>query len=269
MTTGRSVLVPVLALLALVPATTQGAEPDLARLRRELTSQLPADILQRKIAPEPLAFRGSGTGATVYKQRVHGVAVVATRGSLGAGALLTSDGHVVTAEHVVRGAHRAHSGEWVLVWLRPRPSVRADLDQFLVARILARDVASDLALLRLAEPPPALMAIPLAATPPEIGQKAFVIGHSPRFFWTLTEGIVSQVQPHHSWTGSDGTPRTATAIQTQAAVGPGGSGAPLLDASGALLGVIVASVPEIGGGYLAVDARHVQMLLQRSQRSVR
>ena len=74
----------------------------------------------------------------------------------------------------------------------------------------------------------------------EVGQTAIAIG-SPlgTFTETVTKGIVSAVDRTITVTDdSTGRPETLTGlIQTDAAINPGNSGGPLLDASGAVIGV--------------------------------
>jgi putative serine protease PepD len=132
------------------------------------------------------------------------------------------DGSVVTNHHVVSGA------EEVAVRLRGR-RVRA--------RVLGSDPSTDLAVLRL-RPGQArrLEALPLGdSADVRPGDPAVVIGNPLGLARTITAGVVSAIDRRIE--APDGFP-IRDAIQTDAAVNPGNSGGPLLDADGRVIGVI-------------------------------
>jgi S1-C subfamily serine protease len=134
----------------------------------------------------------------------------------------------------------------------------------LVARVVATSSQQDLALVRLVRPLPSEVSpIPLSSSMPEIGQDVFVIGHPKEYFWSFTQGIVSQIRPGYRWSYDDRSPRMGTTIQTQAPVNPGNSGGPLLNDDGAIVGIVVGSASEAMGIYFAVAVEHVRDLLLR------
>lgn len=255
----------IAASLLLAAVVSPAAAGDVERLKRDLQEGLSAGLLTRPLAEPPLVFRGpQSLGASIYRERAGSVVVVAVKDTIGAGSFVSGRGDIVTSGHVLRSAHRANGDEWVLVWFKPDPNFPATQEQFLVARVLARDVQRDLALIRLAEPPPhAATVVPIATAPPEIGDDVFAIGHPKNHFWSLTQGIVSQIRQEYAWVGADGVSRRATAIQTQAPASPGSSGGPLLDRRGAMVGVIFGGASTAPGIYLAIDARHVRELLAK------
>jgi S1-C subfamily serine protease len=241
---------------------------DLDAIVSDLWRDIPHRSLERPIAPppaspQPFILRGPpSAGVVIYEQRVNGVVVVATRDKIGSGSLISPHGDIITAEHVVQNAHHAEGAQWVLVWFKPASGAQPAKDQFLPARILYRDPVRDLVLLRLARPLPMnSTVIPLGKGFPKIGQEVFSIGHPDSYFWTFTQGVVSQIRPNHSWLYSDGSPRVATVIQVQTPANPGSSGSPLLDRNGAMIGVIVGVAPGAHGLYFAVSTQHVQDLL--------
>jgi putative serine protease PepD len=131
-----------------------------------------------------------------------------------------------------------------------------------LARVIRRDPRRDLAHLRLtAEVPRSATVVPLAAGIPDVGHDVFTIGHPRTYLWSLAQGVVSQIREDYQWRYEDGLLRTATAIQTQAAVNPGSSGAPLLNDRGEMVGVVIGSAPPGPGVTLAVSVHHVRELL--------
>jgi S1-C subfamily serine protease len=132
------------------------------------------------------------------------------------------DGRVVTNHHVVADA------EVVAVRLRGR-RVRAN--------VLGSDPSTDLALLRL-RPEQGRRVEPLSlgdSRDVRPGDAAVVIGNPLGLARTITAGVVSATDRRID--APDGFP-IRDAIQTDAAVNPGNSGGPLLDAQGRVIGVI-------------------------------
>jgi len=247
--------------LALLPA----AADELTPIRDDVERALPGPALEPLFAPPQLTFRGIPLrGPVVYRERVNGVVLIASTKTVGTGVVVSAQGDIVTNEHVIRDAHKAQGGEWIAVWFKPPNGARPVKDQFLLARVVQRDPRRDLAHVRLAQAMPATASvIPLASVMPDVGQEVFTIGHPKTFLWSFTQGVVSQIRPDYQWRYEDGIARSATAIQTQAAVEPGVSGAPLLDDKGAVVGIVVGSAAEAQGVYFAVSVQHVRELLPR------
>jgi S1-C subfamily serine protease len=158
------------------------------------------------------------------------------RGGQGSGLVLAPDGLALTNAHVARGpgplALRLPGGE----------RVRAEL--------VGADARTDLAVVRAdaRELPP----LALADRPLQVGELVVAIGNPLGFERTVTVGVVSALHRHLPAPGGgalDGL------VQTDAAVNPGSSGGPLLDAWGAVAGVTTAMVPFAHGLAFAVPAR--------------
>ena len=157
---------------------------------------------------------------------------IETLNSVGTGFVIAPE-RVVTAAHVVDGANG--------------PSVITP-DQELTGRVLAVDRALDVALLEvsgLSAP-----AIEFASSPPRVLDEVYAFGNPLGGGTSASRGIVSAV--------SDET------IQTDAAVNPGNSGGPLLDADGQVVGVVVSKDAEAEGVSFAVPAASVQAFLDRT-----
>ena len=261
----RSDRLRVLALAAaLLGVVALGARAeDLSPIRADVERSLPGYALDPLFASPPLTFRGvPARGPSVYRERVNGVVLLASTKAVGTGVVVSAHGDIVTNEHVVRDAHRAQGGEWVAVWFKPANGARPSRDQFLLARVVQRNERRDLAHVRVVAPIPATASvIPLASVIPGVGQEVFTIGHPKTLLWSFTQGVVSQIRPDYQWRYDDGVARSATAIQTQAALEPGSSGAPLLDDKGAVVGIVVGSAADAQDVYFAVSVQHVRELL--------
>jgi len=136
-------------------------------------------------------------------------------GSLGTGTVVSADGAVLTAAHVVAGADRV---EVVFADGRRVPAVVARLGEG----------RSDLALLR--SPGTDWPCMPLRDAPADVGSDVLVIG-SPggsALSHSVSKGIVSGYRRVHD----------RTLVQTDAANNRGNSGGPLVSDSGELIGVV-------------------------------
>ncbi|RYZ06493.1 MAG: trypsin-like serine protease [Myxococcales bacterium] len=164
------------------------------------------------------------------------VAVEQGRGQ-GTGVVIAGDGYVLTNSHVARGDPRS---------LR----VRLPTGEELTAELVGDDPESDLAVLRVSGPP---------LTPLElhesrrlrVGQLVVAIGNPLRFEGTVTLGVVSALE--RALPGPRGTLFEGL-VQTDAAINPGNSGGPLLDASGAVVGINTAVIPQARGLGFAIAA---------------
>lgn len=138
--------------------------------------------------------------------------------SFGSGILVSREGDVVTNNHVVTGCTD------ITVQHNGKP---------LTARVSATDAAADLAILHLAEPVEGIAHFHQsgAAMP---GEAVVVVGYPLHGLLTsdaiVTTGIVSALA---------GLRNDKKELQITAPVQPGNSGGPLIDASGAVIGVVV------------------------------
>ena len=162
---------------------------------------------------------------------------------VGSGIILTADGYILTNRHVVEGSQTL--------------SVALDTTEQLDAQLVAKSSTEDLALIKV-DATGLTPAVIGNASAIQVGQTAVAIG-SPlgTYTETVTRGIVSglgrTVTVRDEMTGRPTT--LDNLIQTDAAINPGNSGGPLLDASGAVVGVntAVASAAEGLGFAIPVD----------------
>ena len=168
----------------------------------------------------------------------------------GSGFLVDSDGHIVTNQHVV-----AAVGEITVTFHDGRkvPATR-----------LGTSAADDLALIKV-EPKhiEGIAPLPLADSDSVItGEMAIAIGSPFREFNSVTVGVVSGID--RSRATNELLRPIPGLVQTDAALNPGNSGGPLLNADGEVIGVNSAveinSSVQIGVGY-AIPANTVRSLL--------
>jgi serine protease Do len=166
----------------------------------------------------------------LVEQTVPSVVGVQHARGQGSGVIVAPDGYVVTNSHVIRGAREI--------------KVRLDPGEELRAQIVGDDPPSDLALLRLAGH--GFPSLPLSQERRlRVGQLVVAIGNPLRFERSVSLGVVSAIDrtlagPHTPLEGL---------LQTDAAINPGSSGGPLLDAAGSVVGIntaVVAMASSIG-----------------------
>lgn len=142
------------------------------------------------------------------------------RGS-GSGFVWDDKGHIVTNFHVIEDGVR------FVVTLPDQKQIDA--------RLVGREPVKDIAVLQLQEPVPGLQPVQIGASRDLlVGQKVIAIGNPFGFDHTVTTGIVSALG--RSMPGAGGV-TIKDMIQTDASINPGNSGGPLLDSSGALIGM--------------------------------
>jgi S1-C subfamily serine protease len=144
------------------------------------------------------------------------VVVSGRRHGAGAGIIWRSDGIILTNSHVVNGI---------------TPQVLLPDGRELPARVITRSTELDLALLSIDSGPlpPARIAPPGSL---KIGMMVFAIGHPWGQRGYVTGGILSGFGELQTGNG-----RCLPVLRTDAALAPGNSGGPLIDAGGSVLGI--------------------------------
>ncbi len=153
----------------------------------------------------------------------------------GSGSILDQDGHVLTNHHVIKDADR------VTVTL-------ADGSEY-EAEIVGADAQNDLAVIRFDPQGRALTVIALGSSADLlVGQKVLAIGNPFGLERTLTVGVVSGLgRPLRTEAGYI----IRETIQTDASINPGNSGGPLMDSSGAMIGINT-SIYSVSGGSIGL-----------------
>lgn len=154
----------------------------------------------------------------------------------GSGVLVDREGHFLTNSHVVRGA----------------TAVEAELadGRTAIADVVGDDPATDLALLRVAGPVPAVADLG-DSNRLRVGDLVLAVGSPLGLARTVTLGIVSALG--RTLAGPGGRAIEGV-VQTDAALNPGNSGGPLLDASGSVVGINTAIAAGAQGLCFAVPS---------------
>ncbi|MBA2531440.1 MAG: trypsin-like peptidase domain-containing protein [Nocardioidaceae bacterium] len=145
----------------------------------------------------------------------------------GTGVILSSDGQILTNNHVVEAA--AASGSITVLFA---DGTTAD------AAIVGRDPLTDVAVIQ-AEDVSDLESATLGRSADlEVGQQVVAVGSPFGLESTVTSGIVSALNRAVSSGSDNGTAGAVfPGIQTDAAINPGNSGGPLVDMSGQVVGI--------------------------------
>jgi len=153
------------------------------------------------------------------------------KSSLGSGFIVSSDGYILTNNHVIRDADE------IIV----RLSDRRELE----AKLIGADERSDLAVLKVEAS--GLPAVELGDSDDlEVGEWVLAIGSPFGFDYTVTAGIVSALGrslPNENY---------VPFIQTDVAINPGNSGGPLFNLEGEVIG-INSQIYTRSGGFMGVS----------------
>jgi len=137
---------------------------------------------------------------------------VPPQNGLGSGVIISTDGYVVTNNHVIQGAGRE-----------------------LTAKVIGRDPQTDIAVVKVDATD--LPAVTFAdSSRIEVGDRVLAIGNPFGIGETVTTGIVS-AKGRRAGLGLD----YEDFVQTDAAINPGNSGGALIDVDGRLIGINTAS----------------------------
>lgn len=141
---------------------------------------------------------------------------------LGSGVILSSDGYIVTNNHVIDGAEKLE------VLLNDNSTYEAT--------VIGTDEATDLALIKIDASD--LSAIEFGDSEAvKIGEWVLAVGNPFGFNSTVTAGIVSAKARSLSQNSRNGRMGIESFIQTDAALNPGNSGGALVNLKGELIGI--------------------------------
>jgi trypsin-like peptidase len=165
----------------------------------------------------------------------------------GSGFAVSADGVLVTNLHVIARMKQ------------PRVTL-ADGRAFDQVSVIGYDKERDLAILKI--PASGLPTLALGASRKvKVGQRVVVFGTPWGLSGTTTAGIVSAIRRHPNVPG-------AMLLQTDAAINPGSSGGPLVDATGRAVGVVVSMIHNAQSLGFAIPADELRPLLRSSEYSL-
>jgi serine protease Do len=247
---GTAAMVAPLAPPASAQATSAQAANDVSGPRgaprsfADLTARLaPAVVNVSTTQKVPVArFRGLPPGSPLEElfrrfqeqQNKDGEPVTREANSLGSGFLISSDGYIVTNNHVISAGEGRNAPvvESITVTLSDRREYKA--------RVIGRDPLTDLALLKIdANNLPYVKFADKDEV--RVGDWAIAIGNPFGLGGTVTAGIISAL---HRNIGSGQYDRY---IQTDASINQGNSGGPLFDLDGNVIGINTAIFSPTGG----------------------
>ncbi len=170
---------------------------------------------------------------------------------LGSGVLISNDGKILTAAHLVEAAN-------VTV-------VEFSNGELIPARVLGAVRNADVALLQLEHAPARIVVAPLGDSDKvEVGDEVFVVGAPYGLSHTLTAGHISA---RHSPDNRISDTALTQFLQTDAAINQGNSGGPMFNVNGEVIGIITNILSRSGGseglGFAATSKMARQLLLDQ------
>ncbi|MGI5247061.1 S1C family serine protease [Dactylosporangium sp. CA-139066] len=184
-----------------------------------------------QVGNAPLNNRAPDSIAALVKKVLPSVVTISMRvgngTSLGSGFVVSSDGHVITNNHVVEGGNGS-------------ATIRFSDATVATAKVVGNDAESDIAVLKIDTnglPDGKLVPVQFGNSDQvQVGDPVVAVGAPLGLTSTVTYGVVSYLD-RPIRTSEGGESRYYSAIQTDAAVNQGNSGGPLFDAAGRVIGI--------------------------------
>ncbi|MFM1723423.1 trypsin-like peptidase domain-containing protein [Rhodococcus sp. PAM 2766] len=239
---GRSALVAGAIALALVSGGIGGVVGSLASSNNGSSAPVSNALDAPKPSTSPASNAPEGSVEAVAEKVVPSVVqiqVAGTRGEgEGSGVILSSDGLIMTNNHVVAGG--GTDGKLLVAFSDGSTAP---------ATLVGTDPTSDIAVIKV-DGKSDLTPIDLGSSEDvKVGEEVVAIGSPLGLAGTVTAGIVSALDRPVSTSGETGNQNTVIdAIQTDAAINPGNSGGALVNMEGRLIGVNTAIATAGGQG---------------------
>jgi serine protease Do len=199
----------------------------------------------------------------VFEKVVPSVVVIRARGrdveasgetrfsETGSGVLISSDGRIMTAAHVV------HTMDEIAVEFIGGEAIPA--------RVVASEVAADLSLLKLDRVPPGAKVSPMAdSSTMHVGDQVVIVGAPYGLSHSLSAGYISaRWAPNTVYR----TMPLAEFFQTDATINTGNSGGPMFNMKGEVIGIVSHNISKGGGseglGFVVTMNTAKQLLLEK------
>ena len=205
-------------------------------------SQTPGEVF-RKVAPSVVVIRAKGRDITASGQ--------SRFTETGSGVLISPDGKVMTAAHVV------HAMDEISVEFLGGETVKA--------RVVASEQAADLSLLQLERVPAGAKSSPLANSDNlQVGDPVIIVGAPYGLSYSLSSGLISaRWKPNTVYK----TMPLAEFFQTTATINTGNSGGPMFAMNGEVIGIVSHNISKSGGseglGFVVTINTAKKLLLER------
>ncbi|ETY70506.1 trypsin-like peptidase domain-containing protein [Bifidobacterium moukalabense] len=142
----------------------------------------------------------------------------------GSGAIVSDKGYIVTNNHVISGAQQIQ--------------VTLANGTIYSAQVVGTDTTTDLAVIKLDNPPSDLKPVEFANSDKlAVGEAVMAIGNPLGYDDTATTGIVSALNRPVTVTDDNNNAVVTNAVQIDAAINPGNSGGPTFNAAGQVIGI--------------------------------
>ena len=142
----------------------------------------------------------------------------------GSGVVISDKGYIATNNHVISGAQQIQ--------------VTLANGAMYSAQVVGTDTTTDLAVLKLDNPPSDLKVAEFADSDDlAVGESVMAIGNPLGYDDTATTGIVSALNRPVTVTDDDNNAIVTNAVQIDAAINPGNSGGPTFNAAGQVIGI--------------------------------
>ena len=142
----------------------------------------------------------------------------------GSGVVISDKGYIATNNHVISGAQQIQ--------------VTLASGAVYSAKVVGTDTTTDLAVIKLDNPPSDLKAVEFADSDKlAVGENVMAIGNPLGYDDTATTGIVSALNRPVTVTDDDNNAIITNAVQIDAAINPGNSGGPTFNAAGQVIGI--------------------------------
>ena len=142
----------------------------------------------------------------------------------GSGVVISDKGYIATNNHVISGAQQIQ--------------VTLASGAVYSAKVVGTDTTTDLAVIKLDNPPSDLKVAEFADSDNlAVGEAVMAIGNPLGYDDTATTGIVSALNRPVTVTDDDNNAIVTNAVQIDAAINPGNSGGPTFNAAGQVIGI--------------------------------
>ena len=142
----------------------------------------------------------------------------------GSGVVISDKGYIATNNHVISGAQQIQ--------------VTLASGAVYSAKVVGTDTTTDLAVIKLDNPPSDLKVAEFADSDDlAVGEAVMAIGNPLGYDDTATTGIVSALNRPVTVTDDDNNAIVTNAVQIDAAINPGNSGGPTFNAAGQVIGI--------------------------------